>query len=196
MKTLLKRLRTFCLEKNHLWLNPLNKEKTPDGILIYQDKRKNLFFSAEEFARTLHNLTGRKIYMAQIAHYNMKALHPRGNNTVAWCWRHNRFFYFAPVGGNRIFLALTRQYQYYRRCKASVILDEKYENGDVPSLIVLNYRTTENLILQPLELLLERKEKRLLLAEYAAGDNASLVMNDIRNWQNRNLELGSVLRIG
>lgn len=63
-------------------------------------------------------------------------------------------------------------------------------------MIVLNYRTTENLILQPLELLLERKEKRLLLAEYAAGDNASLVMNDIRNWQNRNLELGSVLRIG
>ena len=99
MKTLLKRLKTFCLEKNYLWLNPLNKEKTPDGILIYQDKRKNLFFSAEEFARTLHNLTGRKIYMAQIAHYNMKALHPRGNNTVAWCWRHNRFFYFAPVGG-------------------------------------------------------------------------------------------------
>lgn len=91
MKTLLKRLKTFCLEKNYLWLNPLNKEKTPDGILIYQDKRKNLFFSAEEFARTLHNLTGRKIYMAQIAHYNMKALHPRGNNTVAWCWRHNRF---------------------------------------------------------------------------------------------------------
>lgn len=63
-------------------------------------------------------------------------------------------------------------------------------------MIVLNYRTTENLILQPLELLLERKEKRLLLAEYAAGDNASLVMNDIHNWQNRNLELGSVLRIG
>ncbi len=63
-------------------------------------------------------------------------------------------------------------------------------------MIVLNYRTTENLILQPLELLLERKEKRLLLAEYAAGDNASLVMNDIRNWQNRNFELGSVLRIG
>lgn len=63
-------------------------------------------------------------------------------------------------------------------------------------MIVLNYRTTENLILQPLELLLERKEKRLLLAEYAAGDNASLVINDIRNWQNRNLELGSVLRIG
>ena len=29
-----------------------------------------------------------------------------------------------------------------------------------------------------------------------AGDNASLVMNDIRNWQNRNFELGSVLRIG
>lgn len=44
MKTLLKRLRTFCLEKNYLWLNPLNREKTPDGILIYQDKRKNLFF--------------------------------------------------------------------------------------------------------------------------------------------------------
>lgn len=63
-------------------------------------------------------------------------------------------------------------------------------------MIVLNYRTTENLILQPLELLLERKEKRLLLAEYAAGDNASLVMNDIRNWQNRNFELGSILRIG
>ncbi len=63
-------------------------------------------------------------------------------------------------------------------------------------MIVLNYRTTENLILQPLELLLERKDKRLLLAEYAAGDNASLVINDIRNWQNRNLELGSVLRIG
>lgn len=44
MKTLLKRLRTFCLEKNYLWLNPLNKEKTPDGILIYQDKRKTCFF--------------------------------------------------------------------------------------------------------------------------------------------------------
>lgn len=89
-------------------------------------------FSAEEFARTLHNLTGRKIYMAQIAHYNMKALHPRGNNTVAWCWRHNRFFYFAPVGGNRIFLALTRQYQYYRRCKASVILDENTKTATFP----------------------------------------------------------------
>ena len=70
--------------------------------------------------------------MAQIAHYNMKALHPAATIPSLGAGVTTAFFYFAPVGSNRIFLALTRQYQYYRRCKASVILDEKYENGDVP----------------------------------------------------------------
>lgn len=44
MKTLLKRLKTFCLEKNYLWLNPLNKEKRPTASLSIRTKEKPVLF--------------------------------------------------------------------------------------------------------------------------------------------------------
>lgn len=199
MKKILKKLKTFCLEKNYLWLNPLKKERTPDGLLIYQDKRKHMFFSAEEFAHILHNLTGRKIDMEQITHYNMKSLHPRGNETLAWCWHHKKFFYFAPVGGHWIFIALTRQYECEQYIDedhffhASAILDKKYEKNVVFYHLILNYKVdTNQKTFQPLKLLLETKDKQILLSQYSPGDTADKVINDICNWQSNNIKLDSI----
>ena len=126
---LIKKIKTFFLERNYLWLNPRFKDKTPEGLLLYKDSRPNLFFSAKEFAYALHDLTGKKIYMPQVQHCQMKALHPRGGEFPAWLWKGKKFCYFAPIGTSEIFLALNRQYQTFPLRKASVQMG-KYEQYD------------------------------------------------------------------
>ena len=78
---------------------------------------------------------------------------------------HKKFFYFAPIGGHWIFIALTRQYeceQYIDKdyfFHASTILDKKYENNVVFHRLILNYKVdTNQKTFQPLKLLLETKK--------------------------------------
>lgn len=188
---LIKRIKTFLLERNYLWLNPRFKDKTPEGILLYKNCRPNLFFSAKEFAQTLHDLTGKKIYIPLVQHCKMQALHPRGGEFSAWVWKGKKFCYFAPVGSSEIFLALNRQYQTFPLCRASVQMG-KYTLSDEDTEIILNYRVSEELKVYPVCALLNSKTGlQFVLAQYAPKDKIQTALTDIQNWKKKKLDLHS-----
>lgn len=188
---LMKKIKTFFLERNYLWLNPRFKDKTPEGILLFKDCRPNLFFSAEEFAYTLHNLTGKKIYMPLVQHCQMKALYPRGGEFPAWLWKGKKFCYFAPIGTSEIFLALNRQYQAFPLRKASVQMG-KYKLSGEDAEITLSYKVSEDLNIHPVCTLLNLKSGlQFILAQYAPKDKIQTALTDIQNWKKKKLDLHS-----
>lgn len=188
---LIKRIKTFLLERNYLWLNPRFKDKTPEGILLYKDCRPNLFFSAKEFAQTLHDLTGKKIYIPLVQHCKMQALHPRGGKFSAWVWKGKKFCYFAPVGSSEIFLALNRQYQTFPLRRASVQMG-KYDTSEEEAEIILSYRVSEELKVYPVCALLNSKTGlQFVLAQYAPKDKLQTALTDIQNWKKKKLDLHS-----
>lgn len=188
---LIKKIKTFFLERNYLWLNPRFKDTTPEGLLLYKDSRPNLFFSAKEFAYALHDLTGKKIYMPQVQHCQMKALHPRGREFPAWLWKGKKFCYFAPIGTSEIFLALNRQYQTFPLRRASVQMG-KYDTSEEEAEIILSYRVSEELKVYPVCSLLRSKTGlQFVLAQYAPKDKLQTALTDIQNWKKKKLDLHS-----
>ena len=188
---LIKRIKTFLLERNYLWLNPRLKDKTPEGILLFKDNRPNLFFSAEEFAYALHNITGKKIYMPLVQHCQMNAIHPRGEEFPAWLWKGKKFCYFAPIGSSEIFMALNRQYQTFPLRRASVQMG-KYKLSGEDAEIVLSYRVSEELKVYPTCVLLNSDYGlKLILAQYAPKDKIQTALTDIQNWRKKKLDLHS-----
>lgn len=188
---LIKKIKTFFLERNYLWLNPRFKDTTPEGLLLYKDRRPNLFFSAKEFAYALHDLTGKKIYMPQVQHCQMKALHPRGGEFPAWLWKGKKFCYFAPIGTSEIFLALNRQYQTFPLRRASVQMG-KYDTSEEEAEIILSYRVSEELKVYPVCALLNSKTGlQFVLAQYAPKDKLQTALTDIQNWKKKKLDLHS-----
>ena len=188
---LIKRIKTFLLERNYLWLNPRLKDKTPEGILLFKDNRPNLFFSAEKFAYALHNITGKKIYMPLVQHCQMNAIHPRGGKFPAWLWKGKKFCYFAPIGSSEIFMTLNRQYQTFPLRRASVQMG-KYKLSGEDAKIVLNYRVSEELKVYPTCVLLNSDSGlKLILAQYAPKDKIQTALTDIQNWRKKKLDLHS-----
>lgn len=194
MKNLISKMKIFFLKKIYIWNYCFLNKQIPSGILVYHEYWKYTFFYPDKFGQALHSLTGEHIYMEKIAHYEMKPLYDEKNCFMAWCWRDKNFFFFAPVGGNKIFMALTRQFNCHHQRKSSLVLYEEFNRRVLIRRIVLQYKINTKGFPFPLQTVLEEKNRRMLLSLYQ-NEHLDDILRDIRNINIRHLDYSSLKRL-
>lgn len=187
-------MKIFFLKKIFIWNYCFLNKQIPCGILVYRDYQKYAFFYPDEFGHALQSLTGKHIYMEKIAHYEMKPMYDEKNSFTAWCWRDKNFFFFAPVGSNRIFMALTRQFYCHHQRKSSLVLEEKFDKRILIHRIVLQYKINTKGVPVPLQTVLEEKNRRTLLSLYF-DEHLTDILKDVKNINIHRLDYSSLKRL-